>query len=62
MLIPHGFDESNEERKKRLFLERMKKAKHLRERLRHFIMEVESNPSLKASQKKQIIEELTLNQ
>ena len=53
-MIPSGFDESNQERRKRLFKSRMKTSDKLAERIIHFFGEVDFNMSLSKTQKETI--------
>ncbi len=54
MNIPYGFDESNTERRKRIFDSQIKTSEKLKTRIMHFFKNVDSNYSLTKGQKKEI--------
>lgn len=57
MLIPHSYEPTSEERYEIMFRNRMKKAKHLRERFELFIIDLE-NSKMKTTDKASIKREL----
>ena len=54
MRIPYGFDESNAERRKRIFDNGMRTSEKLARRIKHFFKNVDENYSLTKGQKNQI--------
>lgn len=56
MLIPFGYQESRESRKKRLFNNQLNKAKVLNDRITMFIDGIKNSTFYKDSEKKQILD------
>lgn len=58
MMIPHGFDEANAERKKRINRNALSTAEKLNRRMLQFMEDIGKNSSLTDAQKKKIRERL----
>lgn len=58
MYIPHGFDEANADRRKRLNNNALQSAEKLNNRIKHFIKNINDNCSLTQGQKNKIKETL----
>lgn len=58
MHIPREFDESNIERRKRIFNNHLKSSKNLNLRIKQHINNINSNYSFSESDKKKLIEEI----
>ena len=58
MMIPHGFDEANTDRKKRINRNTLSTAEKLNRRMIQFMEDVGKNSSLTEGQKKKIRERL----
>lgn len=58
MMIPAGFDESNKERRKRVYLNALKTSEKLNRRLKQAINDIKNNYSLSGEQKKECIDKM----
>lgn len=56
MMVPHGFDEANAERKKRINRNALSTAEKLNRRMLQFMQDIGKNSSLTDAQKKKIRE------
>lgn len=54
MMIPHGFDVSNEERRKKVVDTAKKTAKKFNDRITLFLADIDKNASINASRKEEI--------
>ncbi len=61
MMIPYGFDESNKDRRKRLYQNALRTADKLNVRIKHFISNTEMDYSLTKEQKTAIRKKLLEN-
>jgi hypothetical protein len=59
MLVPYHFNETTDQRHKRLFSARMKKAKNMNLRVKTFIKDIEESSLFKDSEKAQLLKQLT---
>lgn len=57
-MIPYAFDESNEERRKRVYLNVIKTSEKLNRRLKQAINDINGNYSLSGKQKKECIDKI----
>ena len=61
MMISREFDESNKERKERLYKARFATAEKLNRRIKHFFKDIDNNHSLNAKQKRALREQVLDN-